>query len=375
MTLPAAQTSTTVRTNLRTPRVDPLPAVHPGFEAINRYRNPHTGQVVAKLHPGEYYVANTEEQFCTVLGTTVALVFIDDKRGVTAMLHFALPHHSDHTRADAEFKIESLDYGRHAIEALMNGFRHAGGRYGQARAMLFGGTQLWGRNGRDAAQFAQRYLQNHGILVPFEFAHAGSPCKVWISARDPLPSVQPLKSYNDTIQWREERYHTHLRTHWIGAQATTPAAASGEEDQTMISEHKDMLRMLKRLDHRFLRQDPQQKNWRHGIGDALSELQTHLRGHFEREERSELFLRLPVEFPPFRATLDGLKREHVEVMQLLGRLQGGLEAGDTMDLLTSGRKLIATLRRHERIESTLLHAAYTIGPHGPPAEEMSRGNN
>ena len=70
-----------------------LPGTLPGFEAIRRYRNA-SGQLIAKLLPGDYYVTRDDEVLDTVLGSCVSACIRNPRLGIGGMNHFMLPQPS-----------------------------------------------------------------------------------------------------------------------------------------------------------------------------------------------------------------------------------------------------------------------------------------
>ena len=109
---------------------------------------------------GEFAVtADPDTVLTTILGSCVAACMSDPVAGVGGMNHFLLPgEDSDDT--------DSLRYGVHAMELLVNGLLKLGARRGRLEAKLFGGARVvrgLSDVGRQNAEFAERFLRNEGI--------------------------------------------------------------------------------------------------------------------------------------------------------------------------------------------------------------------
>jgi chemotaxis protein CheD len=103
--------------------------------------------------------AETSLVITTVLGSCVAACIHDPIANVGGMNHFLLPEGTDEDS-------ESLRYGAHAMELLVNGLLTLGAKREQLGAKLFGGarlslglTDVGSRN----VTFARNYLRREGI--------------------------------------------------------------------------------------------------------------------------------------------------------------------------------------------------------------------
>lgn len=112
------------------------------------------------LLQGEHHVsADPDEVITTVLGSCIAACLWDARAGIGGMNHFLLP---DGPAGGAN----SLRYGLHAMELLINALLRRGADRGALRAKLFGGAHLQIHlpdiGSRNMA-FAQDFLRREGI--------------------------------------------------------------------------------------------------------------------------------------------------------------------------------------------------------------------
>jgi chemotaxis protein CheD len=123
---------------------------------------PIAGRLGHRLHivQGECRVSvDPDVVLITVLGSCVAACLCDPIALVGGMNHFLLPE-SDNGEA------ESLRYGAHAMELLVNKLLSLGARRGRLEAKLFGGASLTSGLtdiGTRNVTFAQSYLHREGI--------------------------------------------------------------------------------------------------------------------------------------------------------------------------------------------------------------------
>ncbi|MEO6377590.1 MAG: chemotaxis protein CheD [Caulobacteraceae bacterium] len=111
---------------------------------------------------GHYEVTgNPETVLSTVLGSCVAACLWDASARVGGMNHFLLPN------ARAGERSDTLRYGVHAMELLVNALLNAGARRSALEAKLFGGAQItegFSDAGRLNAEFATDFLDREGIV-------------------------------------------------------------------------------------------------------------------------------------------------------------------------------------------------------------------
>ncbi|WP_426958710.1 chemotaxis protein CheD [Muricoccus radiodurans] len=113
---------------------------------------------------GEFRVtADPEVVLTTILGSCVAACLRDPVAGVGGMNHFLLP-------GEIGGGGESMRYGVHAMELLVNGLLRRGARRERLEAKLFGGARMLDGLtdvGAQNAAFAERFLREERI------AHSG----------------------------------------------------------------------------------------------------------------------------------------------------------------------------------------------------------
>ncbi|MDX8353350.1 chemotaxis protein CheD [Cognatiyoonia sp. IB215182] len=109
---------------------------------------------------GEYKVsADAEVVLSTVLGSCISVCLFDRVAGIGGMNHYLL---ADGGKAEGN----SLKYGAHAMELLVNGLLKAGASRANLEAKVFGGSLMSGRFdyiGPRNAQFAIDYLKDENM--------------------------------------------------------------------------------------------------------------------------------------------------------------------------------------------------------------------
>jgi chemotaxis protein CheD len=112
---------------------------------------------------GEYQVTTDPTVvLTTLLGSCVAACMRDPVAGVGGMNHFLLPGD------DRDENTESLRYGVHSMELLVNGLLRAGARRDRLEGKLFGGARLL-RGLTDIGEmnsaFAEGFFRREGIRL------------------------------------------------------------------------------------------------------------------------------------------------------------------------------------------------------------------
>jgi chemotaxis protein CheD len=110
---------------------------------------------------GEFHVtADPDVVLTTILGSCVAACLRDPLAQVGGMNHFLLPGRGEDAGGD------TVRYGAHAMELLVNGLLREGARRERLEAKLFGGARmLEGLTdiGTQNAEFAKYFLQQERI--------------------------------------------------------------------------------------------------------------------------------------------------------------------------------------------------------------------
>ncbi len=118
-----------------------------------------TGRV--NLVQGQQYVTDVADTMVsTLLGSCVAACVRDPVRGVGGMNHFLLPGR----RGGCD--VDSVRFGVHAMELLVNALLAAGARRERLEAKLFGGAHMLdglADVGRQNSDFALSFLTAEGI--------------------------------------------------------------------------------------------------------------------------------------------------------------------------------------------------------------------
>lgn len=121
------------------------------------------------IQPGEYFVVNkTSEGIATVLGSCIAVCFMDIDAGIGGMNHFMLP---GDFRNDEVFASKSSRYGMFAMESIINEMMKKGARRDRLTAKIFGGAHVLNFRKSDGniplanINFVKMYLQYEEIPI------------------------------------------------------------------------------------------------------------------------------------------------------------------------------------------------------------------
>lgn len=151
----------------------PLPKPLPGFDNVRRYRDPSSGNVIAKLLPGDFYVTREDEVLDTVLGSCVSACIRNPKTGIGGMNHFMLPHPRNGNSADSWGSVASsaTRYGSASMEQLINRILNAGGTRADLEVKIFGGARVLAATtdvGQHNVEFVRAFIKQEGLKVSSE---------------------------------------------------------------------------------------------------------------------------------------------------------------------------------------------------------------
>lgn len=151
-----------------------------GFDNVRRYRDPSSGNVIAKLLPGDFYVTREDEVLDTVLGSCVSACIRNPKTGVGGMNHFMLPHPRSGERNDSWGSVASsaTRYGSASMEQLINRILNAGGTRADLEVKIFGGARVLAATtdvGQGNVEFVRGFLKSEGLKVVSEDVGKTSP--------------------------------------------------------------------------------------------------------------------------------------------------------------------------------------------------------
>jgi chemotaxis protein CheD len=149
-----------------------LPRTMTGFDNIRRYRDPNTGNVIAKLLPGDFYVTKEDEVLDTVLGSCVSACIRNPKTGIGGMNHFMLPH----PRGEAGDSWNAVTgtatrYGSASMEQLINKILSGGGLRSDLEVKIFGGARVLAAVtdvGEHNVIFVREFLKQEGLKIVAE---------------------------------------------------------------------------------------------------------------------------------------------------------------------------------------------------------------
>lgn len=163
---------------------------------------------VFRLLPGDCYVSREAEVMTTVLGSCVSACVRDTELGCGGMNHFMLPS----LPRGAPAEQSSLGrYGQHAMEGLIEGILHLGGREDRLEVKVFGGgniVQGMSDVGEQNIQFVQRYLNDCGLRAVAQDLGLAHPRKIIYFVDTGKVMVKRLRALHSRAIVAEERKYT-----------------------------------------------------------------------------------------------------------------------------------------------------------------------
>jgi chemotaxis protein CheD len=149
---------------------NPLPKAMAGFDTVRRYRDPSSGNVIAKLLPGDFYVTREDEVLDTVLGSCVSACIRNPRTGIGGMNHFMLPHPRNSEKSDSWGAVagSATRYGSASMEQLINKILSVGGTRADLEVKIFGGARVLAAItdvGQGNVDFVRGFLKNEGLKV------------------------------------------------------------------------------------------------------------------------------------------------------------------------------------------------------------------
>lgn len=199
----------------------PQPSCFEEFKHINRYWDSRHQIWVAKILPGEYYVANGGgEAIATTLGSCVSACIRDTVIGIGGMNHFMLPSKGEHSgRAWVD---SATRYGSYAMESLINHILKNSGQRKNLEIKLTGGGKILHKMsdvGEKNIRFALHYFATEGLAIAAQDLGDIYPRKVIYYPDSGRLRVKRIRAlHNDTVLERESRYQSHVDTTGLDSQ-------------------------------------------------------------------------------------------------------------------------------------------------------------
>ena len=187
-----------------------LPKALAGFEGVRRYRNA-SGQLIAKLLPGDFYVTCEDEVLDTVLGSCVSACIRNPRLRIGGMNHFMLPRPSGHGN-DTWDSVSSraTRYGTASMEQLINRILSAGGSRHDLEVKIFGGGKVLASLtdvGEHNVTFVREFLKHEGLRVTSEDVGDVHPRHVQYFPISGRVRVRHLNSRNDVASHEQQYLH------------------------------------------------------------------------------------------------------------------------------------------------------------------------
>jgi chemotaxis protein CheD len=186
-----------------------LPRTLPGFESVRRYRNA-TGQLIAKLLPGDFYVTCADEVLDTVLGSCVSACIRNPRLGIGGMNHFMLPRPSGSGSDTWDNRSgRATRYGTASMEQLINRILGAGGSRNELEVKIFGGGKVLSSLsdvGNHNVIFVRDFLKQEGLKVSSEDVGDTCPRHVQYFPMSGRVRVRHLASRHGEVATHEQQY-------------------------------------------------------------------------------------------------------------------------------------------------------------------------
>jgi len=185
-----------------------IPPVAPQYRAINRYLDPHTGYVTAKLVPGQLYLCDHSELITAVTGGCLTVCASDSWARIGGMAQFLVP--PNRALPGAPGYDPRHRRGLFMMERLIRELMRHGAHRDTVRVKMFGGAVI-APEFADACQatirMAKEYLRTEGIIVDKSDLGLLQPRKVLFfpdSGRVLVKRLGVLR--NNTLLEREREY-------------------------------------------------------------------------------------------------------------------------------------------------------------------------
>jgi len=159
---------------------------------------------VVSIGPGEYYVTEEDLIIQTVLGSCIAVCLFTDNGVTSGMNHFMLPGIADTERMD------SLRYGIHSMEMLINSLLKLGIKKKDIKAKVFGGGNIIDfkstKNtvGENNIEFILDFLQKENLPIITKHVGGDNARKVLFFSFDKKVLVKEINKTEKDDTVREE---------------------------------------------------------------------------------------------------------------------------------------------------------------------------
>lgn len=167
------------------------------------------------IGPGEYYASREDIVISTLLGSCISVALYVPGTGMGGLNHFMLPSPQSH---DTSILTNNARYGVNAMEVLINEIFKLGGRRGDLRAKVFGGSTMLSIGTGDALSVAQKnirfifeFLDTERIPVDSYSVGGTLPRKIYFFTASAKVLMRFTKSESSGLSRREEKYTQSLQ--------------------------------------------------------------------------------------------------------------------------------------------------------------------
>ncbi|MEM6708456.1 MAG: chemoreceptor glutamine deamidase CheD [Pseudomonadota bacterium] len=158
-----------------------------------------SGQRIAKVLPGDFYVTTEDTAIATVLGSCISACMRDPDAGVGGINHFMLPSGTEARAENWGSGSSAMNrFGNFAMEALVNSIIKLGGRKHCLEVKLFGGGRVLdiaSDVGKTNIAFVEDYVTAEGLRVVSKDVGADYARKILY---DPLTGRVRLRRLRDS---------------------------------------------------------------------------------------------------------------------------------------------------------------------------------
>ncbi|MFK8017198.1 MAG: chemoreceptor glutamine deamidase CheD [Gammaproteobacteria bacterium] len=182
-----------------------------------RFVDRNSGQTIAKVLPGYFYVTRSPEEIVTVLGSCIAACVRDPLAGLGGMNHFMLPVGNEERSNSWGQNDGALNrFGNYAMENLINSLLKHGAVKSRLEVKLFGGghvLDIQSDVGLKNASFAEHYLRAENLKLVASDVGGGYARKIIFNPMTGRIRLKRLRDvFNGYVATREKELLQSVKT-------------------------------------------------------------------------------------------------------------------------------------------------------------------
>ncbi len=177
--------------------------------SASKFKHPVTGEYIAKVLPGFFYLTAEDELINTVLGSCICACIRDPNAGIGGMNHYMLPgvmRDFDPATSDTKSNLANR-YGQHAMDNLIEHLIAVGCNKNNLEVKIFGGGHVMDMAsdvGGENVQFAKKYLADVGMKIASSDLGDDYPRKINYSPKTGKVKMMKLRgAYSGLVSTNE----------------------------------------------------------------------------------------------------------------------------------------------------------------------------